>query len=83
MIAHIPGREGLGSRTMYAAKMAFDRAVARELPPADAVLGIYGSAALTLRAARDMGALLSRSSTALLDGREKINHVMARRGGGI
>ena len=57
VIAHLPGMQGLGSRTMYAAKMAFDRAVARDLPPADAVLGIYGSAALTLRAARDMGAL--------------------------
>jgi glycosyltransferase involved in cell wall biosynthesis len=42
---------------MYAAKMAFDRAVARELPPCDAVVGIYGSAALTLRTARGMGAL--------------------------
>jgi glycosyltransferase involved in cell wall biosynthesis len=49
--------QALGSRTMYAAKMAFDRAVARELPPADAVVGIYGSAALTLRTARRMGAL--------------------------
>lgn len=57
VIAHIPGLQGLASRTTYAAKMAFDRAVARELPPADAVLGIYGSAALTLRAARHMGAL--------------------------
>lgn len=55
--ARIPGMQGLGSRTMYAAKMAFDRAVARSLPPADVVLGIYGSAALTLRAARDRGAL--------------------------
>jgi glycosyltransferase involved in cell wall biosynthesis len=37
--------------------MAFDRAAARDLPPADAVLAIYGSAALTLRAANAMGAL--------------------------
>jgi glycosyltransferase involved in cell wall biosynthesis len=57
VVAHIPRMQALGSRTMYAAKMAFDRAVACELPPADAVVGIYGSAALTLRVARDMGAL--------------------------
>jgi glycosyltransferase involved in cell wall biosynthesis len=57
VIAHIPGLQGLANRTMYAAKTAFDRAVARELPPADAVLGIYGSAALTLRAANAMGVL--------------------------
>lgn len=55
--AHLPGIQGLGSRTMYAAKMAFDREVARRLPGADAVLGIYGSAALTLRAARQRGAI--------------------------
>lgn len=57
VLAHVPGMQGLGSRTMYAAKMAFDRAVAHELPPADAVLGIYGSAALTLRAGRANGLL--------------------------
>ena len=56
MISHVPGLQALSSRTMYAAKMAFDKAVARGLPQADAVLGIYGSAALTLRAARQMGA---------------------------
>lgn len=57
VISHIPRMHGLASRTAYAAKMAFDRAVACELPPADAVLGIYGSAALTLRAANAMGAV--------------------------
>ena len=57
VIGHVPGMQGLSSRTMYAAKMAFDRAVAVELPPADAVVGVYGSAALTLRSARVMGAL--------------------------
>jgi glycosyltransferase involved in cell wall biosynthesis len=56
-MAHIPGMQGLAHRTMYAAKMAFDREVASELPPTDAVVGISGSAALTLRTARGMGAL--------------------------
>jgi glycosyltransferase involved in cell wall biosynthesis len=49
--------EALSSRAMYAAKMAFDRAVARELPPADVVLGIFASCALTLQRAHDAGSL--------------------------
>jgi len=47
----------LSNRTMYAAKMAFDRTVARELPAADVVLGIFASCALTLQRARDAGSL--------------------------
>lgn len=57
VIAHIRGLLGYGSRTIYAAKMAFDRAVARERPPAEAVVGICGSVALAIRAAREMDAL--------------------------
>ena len=57
LLARTRGMEALSSRTMYAAKMAFDRAVARELPPVDVVLGIFASCALTLQGARDAGSL--------------------------
>jgi glycosyltransferase involved in cell wall biosynthesis len=52
LVSHLPMWQALGSRTMYAAKMAFDRNVARAMPDADVILGIYGSAALTFQAAR-------------------------------
>lgn len=57
VVARIPRMQALGSRTMYASKMAFDRTVARELAPVDAVFGIYGLTALTFRSARAMGVL--------------------------
>jgi glycosyltransferase involved in cell wall biosynthesis len=57
LLARTPGLEGLSSRTMYAGKMAFDRIVAREIPPADAVLGVFASCALTLKRAHAGGSL--------------------------
>lgn len=57
LLARTPGMVAMSSRTMYAAKMAFDRIVARELPQADAVVGVFGSAALTLLRARQAGSL--------------------------
>jgi glycosyltransferase involved in cell wall biosynthesis len=57
LIARVPGMEPLSSRTMYAAKVAFDRDVADALRPCDAAVGVYASCALTLRRARTSGAL--------------------------
>jgi hypothetical protein len=61
LVSHLPMWQALGSRTMYAAKMAFDRNVARAMPDADVILGIYGSAALTFQAAhrRDVFTVLN------------------------
>ena len=57
LLARTPGMQALSSRTMYAAKMTFDQIVARELPPADAVIGVFASCALTLQRAREAGSL--------------------------
>jgi glycosyltransferase involved in cell wall biosynthesis len=56
-VSRVPGLSAAGSRTMYAAKMAFDRTVARELGDSEVVVGIFGSCALTLQAARAAHAL--------------------------
>jgi glycosyltransferase involved in cell wall biosynthesis len=57
LMARVPGMQPLSSRTMYAAKVAFDRDVADALRPCDAVVGVYASCALTLRRARTSGAV--------------------------
>ena len=57
LLARMPGMVALSSRAMYAGKMGFDRIVARELPAADAVIGVLASCALTLQRARRAGSL--------------------------
>jgi glycosyltransferase involved in cell wall biosynthesis len=55
LVSHLPKMQALGSCTMYAAKVAFDRAVAREVSDPDAIVGVYGSAALMFQIAHERG----------------------------